>query len=68
MNTSEATAMIVKAILDNKMMFFLDPESYTDETLAKINNFNTEQLCSLIKSVKAELEKRDGDHATCSFN
>lgn len=67
MNVSEATATIVKAALDNKMLSFREPDSFSENSLAENNSFNIKQLCSLVRYVKDELEKRDENYAPVSF-
>ena len=67
MNVSEATATIVKAALDNKMLSFREHDSFSENSLAENNSFNIKQLCSLVRYVKDELEKRDENYAPVSF-
>ena len=39
MNVSEATATIVKAALDNKLLSFREPDSFSENSLAENNSF-----------------------------
>ena len=67
MNVYEVTATIVKAALDNKLLSFREPDSFSEDSLAENNSFNIKQLCSLVRCVKDELEKHDENHPTISF-
>ena len=67
MDVYEATATIVKAALDNNLLTRLKPNDITDEAVNESNSFNISQLCSLIESVKNELEKPNEDFSPATF-
>ncbi len=67
MDTFEATATIVKAALDNKLLSLSEPDKYSNDSIAKSNSFNISQLCLLIKSVENELVKTDEEYSPVSF-
>lgn len=67
MDVYEATATIVKAALDNNLLNFLGTGSTINKVINESNSFNISQLCSLIESVKNELEKPNEDFSPATF-